>query len=332
MLTIGSSDVPAILSGKLWDVWMRLHHPEKVSRGDLPEFERGKRLEPVLANWYTEEYDRPLRKCETLFHPNYPWMRATPDYEDELEGAYVEMKSKHWVSAPSQCEIEFEFQVRWQMALGQKRQGYVWAWYMKDGKPVRWSFPRDLDFERRMLAIVIDFYERFVKEKKEPPPEMSESYGTYLNYLPAAEEGLEVDGDHPIAILGERLRRWKLLEGLAKRKYQEGLVALKSAMRSLGWIKGEFGRATFKPVKGATKRDWEQIARWLGVVLMDYMPKKKAEAIFNGIVAKYTQNGQNYRRLNPRWAKLPPGDVDALILARLEDAPATPAAEPQLRS
>lgn len=305
-LTLGSSDVPAILCGRLWDVWMRLFYPKDVDRGELPEFERGKRLEPALAAWYSEEYGSPLRKCETIYHPHYPYLRATPDYESlDPDLAYVEMKTKHWISQPASCEIEHEFQVRYQMAVGGRKMGYVWAWYMKDLKPVRWPFPRDPGLEKRMLEIVTDFYERFVREKKEPPADVSKAYSTYLNHLPAKDEGLVVEGDHPVALLAEACRKWQRLAKVADAKYDTLMVELKDQMRDLGWIKGPFGSATFREVKGATHKDWEQIARWLGVALMSYLPKAEAERIFQEVVAKFTVTGQNYRRLNPRWSKGP---------------------------
>lgn len=80
---VGGSDVAAIVGvspyGSAYSVWERIVNG--VERGDSPALSRGRRLEPVVLDWYVEQTgfpSRPVNKAE-VYDPRRQHVRASFD-------------------------------------------------------------------------------------------------------------------------------------------------------------------------------------------------------------------------------------------------------------
>ncbi|MGH2512211.1 MAG: YqaJ viral recombinase family protein, partial [Candidatus Limnocylindrales bacterium] len=102
--SIGSSDAPVVAGerGSLIDLWAiksgRLD-PAPPDTDTARLFEWGHRLEPVVADWYSDHTGRPLRRVSGMLqHPTIPYLTASLDRVSATKGErrIVEIKTDRW--------------------------------------------------------------------------------------------------------------------------------------------------------------------------------------------------------------------------------------------
>lgn len=80
--SIGGSDVSAILGISRYktgsQVWDRIQGYHR-SQDDSPILERGRKMEPIIADIYHQQTGNPICESETFFHPQHPFLHGTPD-------------------------------------------------------------------------------------------------------------------------------------------------------------------------------------------------------------------------------------------------------------
>jgi putative phage-type endonuclease len=135
---VGASDVAAIVGLYPWktalDVWREKRG--ELDRTDTTDTRRGHWMEPVIASWYAAEYGVTLVECDTLAHPVYPWILATPDRviltdePDDPIDRVVEIKARresmrkfYGVPGTDECAEWDLCQITWQMMVTGARRG-----------------------------------------------------------------------------------------------------------------------------------------------------------------------------------------------------------------
>jgi putative phage-type endonuclease len=181
---IGASEISAVAGlnpfSSPWQVWCRKtgQAPELVQNAPM---EWGHRLEPVIRQKYVDDTGFTVRvPAESMFHPEMPWARATPDgiardrknkSEHLLQcknvGTFVE---KSWHDAPP---AYVQLQVQWEMLVtGLERDDIA---CLIGGNDFRiYTIHRDQRAIDDLVTIAADFWTK-VERRIEPSVDESEA-------------------------------------------------------------------------------------------------------------------------------------------------------------
>jgi putative phage-type endonuclease len=195
---LGASDMPVVAGERdgllaLWAVKAGLMDPEPIDAATARLFRFGHLMEPVIAQAYTEETGRPLRRVTRMLQSReWPVARASIDRESAVKGErrVVEIKntrSPRWdrfESVPGDVQV----QCQWQMYVG----GYDVAdvAVLVAGSDFRiFEVPRDDEWIRDLLHLAYAFWDH-VTNKTQPPVDGSESTRRTLSRLYPNESGV----------------------------------------------------------------------------------------------------------------------------------------------
>lgn len=264
---IGSSDAPVVAGERpgyvaLWAVKAGLIDPEPPDAGLARLFEWGHRLEPVVAEWYSDTTGRPLRRVNRLQrHPDVPWAIASLDRVSAVKGErrIVEIKTtRHGWTATEPVPGDVQAQIQHQLWV----TGYDVAdvAVLKGGsEPSVVEVPRDDGFIADLQALEAEFW-AYVERRERPPVDGSEETRRALTrmypapsetWLPASPEWDELAG---------RLRAAKeVAKGAADEE-----ATLENAVRAMlgeaSGVEGDGYRLTWLQNKPTTKVDWKNVA------------------------------------------------------------------------
>ncbi len=273
---LGASEVAAALG----------LHPYKTrlglwleKTGQAPPFAGNERtawgldVEPALRQWYADRVGRPITVPErSLYHPELPWLRATPDglvlrglderfgYSHGFEAKNVGRHSAHRWGTPGSDEvpIEYLFQAQQNLAVtGLDR--WVVVPSIAGDPPAIYEVARDDELIAEMLEGARAFW-ALVESRTEPPVDGSEAWASLLaERHPFAREDYRRASDEDNA-RAARLREVRLaLRDLeAQRDQLEN--ELKAAIGECAGLETAVGRITWKPTKSRTTVDWEAVA------------------------------------------------------------------------
>lgn len=262
-LGIGSSDAPVVTGDAPWGDLLTLY-AAKVGIIDPPDINTpatawGRRLEAVVADWYSETTGRKLRRVKRLLrHPEHEWMLASLDRVVVGEQRIVEVKTSRYASdewgAPGTAEIPTHYliQVQHQLAVTGYPVADV-AVLFAGSDPRTYTIDRDDD----LIAGLIDLEAAFMEciRNGTPPDALMQSRRVRAVYRTE-----EVDADDVLAMGIEGVynlrQEIKALEA-EKAKAEEAvktLIGEHTAVRA-----GEY-RATYKPNKDSVKVDHALIA------------------------------------------------------------------------
>ncbi len=192
----------------------------EVETDEADWMRRGRRLEPAIAEEYSDVTGRPVHArdpYEIVRHPDLPWLAATLDRETEgcpanpglAEGrAPLELKAvgggavREWREEPP---LHFQIQVQIQMACTGRQWGSLTA--LLSGLTLTW---KDLARNDRFLAAALPRLEEFrLRVQRRDPPEADGLAGTTaaLQALYADEDGETVPLDADTFKLAEA---WEL--------------------------------------------------------------------------------------------------------------------------
>jgi putative phage-type endonuclease len=127
---IGASEMAAVLGVSEWRTALDVYRAKVLGETtpETPHMQRGRLLEPVVAEMYAEEVGEKLVRCtETLRSDTYPHVLATPDYYAsdrivEIKTANNRQSYKWGVPGTDQIPVDYLVQVMTQMLVtGQVR-------------------------------------------------------------------------------------------------------------------------------------------------------------------------------------------------------------------
>jgi putative phage-type endonuclease len=202
-LFLGGTDVAAILGISRfrtpYDVWL-----EKTGRSQGPRetarMEWGKRLEPAVAQAFSDRTGLPISKGAFVLHRDHPFLGASPDYlvEGERPGV-LECKTSGGVlmwppdMAYSGIDPGYEAQVRWYAGMtGRTEQ--LWVAVLINGcdfrvYPVSW----DGEFYLRMVEAAVRFWKDHVETDVPPECASPKAPATCATREDEMEDGTDED-------------------------------------------------------------------------------------------------------------------------------------------
>ncbi len=274
---VGSSDAPVIAGerGSLVALWAEktgLIEPGPVDPATQRLFDRGHRLEPVVAAWYTDETGRPLKRLgHPRRHPDVPWAFASLDRVSARRGErrIVEIKTSHlarWGETPEGVPADVYPQVQHQL--------WVMGWDVADvvaltgGLELRIvEVPRDDGYIADLVEIERGFW-RAVETRQRPSLDGSELTRRTLGRLWPREQGDLITA--PSTEMDELARR--LRDAKAEAKASADIEAtLENAIRALlaeaPGVIGEGYKVTWLRNRDSVRTDWHGVAEGLREVV-----------------------------------------------------------------
>lgn len=181
---IGGSDVAALFGMHPFktarDVWL-----EKTGRGpqreETPDMRRGRRLEDIAADVYTERTHRRLRRQPLRRHPDYPMILCSIDRQI-IAGEWENLR---WETGP--CELKVPRTrtfYRWKreglpdyINLQGQHEAFVWGYSYTgfgiygpdDDAMMHFDVPADDRVSARIAEFVPEWWEKYVVRDVEPP-------------------------------------------------------------------------------------------------------------------------------------------------------------------
>lgn len=266
---IGSSEAPIVAGEKgstvaLWAVkagHMDAQPPDEATQRIM---DWGKRLEPVIADWYTDETGRPLRRVRRLLrHPSVPYALASLDRVSARKGErrIVEIKntrSTRWergepVPGDVQAQVQHQLWV-----TGYDVADVVVLVAGSDPRII--EVPRDDAFIDDLAWLEAAFW-RHVEIDTRPAIDGSEETRRALARMFPADSGLILA---PPAELEEIVGQLQAAKGVA-RAADDHVGTLENVIRALlGEATGAVGtgwKATWKKNADSDRIDWAAVAR-----------------------------------------------------------------------
>lgn len=182
---LGASEIAAVLgqsphAGPL-DVYADKVHG-KSFKGNR-DTQRGKAMEPLIADWYEEETGRKLinpGEFEFMIHPSIPFLGATLDrvveVDERLEKGPLEIKSVGGFVSAGEWEIEpplhFQIQLQTQMAVYGSSWGALCGGFMATNAIKHFDIDFNPEFWNAAVPLLEEFMDR-VKRRSPPPADGS---------------------------------------------------------------------------------------------------------------------------------------------------------------
>lgn len=174
---IGGSDAAGVLGLSRWKtplmVWaLKTGQIVEEDISDRIEVKLGNKLEQTVAELFMEETGKKVvRKNETIFHPNYPFLGANIDRRVIGEDAVLECKTatmwkyREWEG--QDIPQEYLIQVLHYMAVGNFQKGYI-ACLIGNHKFVWKEIERDEKMIADLIKKEVHFWNTFVIPKVMP--------------------------------------------------------------------------------------------------------------------------------------------------------------------
>lgn len=289
---IGASEAPAALG-------MDPFKPPIVllqeKRGELPSFDGndysdwGVQSEPAIRNYYAEKTGTTIHVPPTsLFHPDMPWVRATPDgiiMDGDVPRYGLECKNRNWRQEhrwgePGGDDIPPETLIQCVQGMAvTKLPRWDVAVSIGGAPPVFYTIHRDMDLEAMVLEGVTRFWHDHVLTGIPPEVDATEEYRRYL-----AAKNPKLRQEYVVADLegDELLGRLRGLRRQVADLEQERDLVLNQVCARIGDARGieskEHGRLTWSWRKGSPS--WKSVATKLaaragvGAVELDGMAEE----------------------------------------------------------
>lgn len=200
---IGGSDAGVILGMNKWKspfaLWAEKTgrmEPEDLSGN--PRVEAGTRLEPVVAQWFSDETGKKVHRRGTLRSLTHPWMLANVDRWVPEENVGLEIKTTNAFSAAQwdgdEVPDSYYAQCLHYMAVTGADRWYIAV--LIGGQDFRWKvIPRNEDDILALEKAEGDFWQH-VSDGTPPPVDGSDSTARTLSRMyRGEEEALELPGE-----------------------------------------------------------------------------------------------------------------------------------------
>lgn len=296
---IGSSDAPVVAGerGSLLSLWAEkagLVERPPVDDATQRMFDRGHRLEPVVADWYADETGRPLKRVSRLLrHRDVPWALASLDRVSAVRGErrIVEVKTSHlarWGDTPEGVPADVYPQVQHQLWVTGYDVADVVA--LTGGLDLRIvEVPRDEPYIEGLVELERAFW-HLVETKERPAVDGSEETRRTLARLYPREDPALITA--PSTAIDELA--WRLRDAKAEAKAAADREAtLENAIRALlgesPGVAGEGYRITWLRNRDSVRTDWRAV--------VDDLRAITDAAAFADAVASHTTTSEGARVL-----------------------------------
>ena len=266
---IGASEAAAVLGLNPYrtplDVWLQKKGILEVQ--ETQAMKLGTRLEPVVAEMYSEATQSVLIPSPTLFYTKNPVIFATPDRLVKGGNKGLEIKTANARMADAwggentdEIPQYYLIQTIICMAVTDLPEWDVAA--LIGGQDFRiYNIQRDIELEQSIIERLLQWWETYIVGNHEPDIDSSKSCADYLaqkyprNFKPLKEA--DSDTDQLINRLAEVRYSLKSLE-----EQEEAIKnLLKNCIGDSDGVQGASGKCTWKVIKNTEVVDWEGIAK-----------------------------------------------------------------------
>jgi putative phage-type endonuclease len=273
---IGSSDAPVIAGERgsvvaLWAEKTRQLEPEPPDPDLARLFEWGHRLEPVIADWYSDTTGTPLRRVNRmLVHPSVPYAFASLDRVSARKGErrIIEIKTDRWGRSEGEdIPGAVKAQVQHQLWVTDYEVADV-VTLVGGSEPRIIEEARDDDYITDLAFLEADFWHH--KETMTPPrADGSENTRRAIARMHPRDDGTILPATDDLRILAEQLRDARI----AKKAADEYEGSVSNALRLiLGDASGVDGVLTFRKNADSTRVNWPALASAYRTMLEETTP------------------------------------------------------------
>jgi putative phage-type endonuclease len=321
---IGSSDAPVIAGERgsvvaLWAAKTRQAPAEEIDADTRAMFDLGHRLEPVVADVYTERVGRPVRRVNRMLRRREdPWAFASLDRVSAVKGErrIVELKTAPWstwgVGEPVPGDVQAQVQ----------HQLWVTGYDVADVVVLHRGYDlqihevgRDDGFIDDLVYLEREFWQ-WVQTRSRPPVDGSELTRKALQRMFPDEYGEVLPATPEFDELAERLYIETALFNSAKNRLGTTKNAIRFLLGEAQGVAGADWKITWKKSKDGSETNWQGVATAYRSLLemLGPDPAPLAEAIgysdaeafelvrlLNAIESLHTNKKQGTRRLTPWW-------------------------------
>jgi putative phage-type endonuclease len=280
---IGSSDAPVIAGerGSVIELWA-----EKTGLIEAPEpdadtkrlFEWGHRLEPVIADWYADRHDRPLRRVNRMLrHPDVPWAYASLDRVTAKGRRIVEIKTDRWgwrggEDVPGAIQAQVQHQL-WVTGYEVADVAVLFG----GSEPVVYEIERDQAFIDNLVFLETEFQD-WVETKTRPPLDGSENARRVLSALHPRNDGTMLPASATVDGLIAELSAARF----RAKSEADHAATLENTIRSLigdaDGFEGTWGKVTWKKNADSVRTNWPAVAKAYRSLLTD-RPSDELDAL-----------------------------------------------------
>lgn len=287
---IGSSDAPVIAGERgsvvaLWAVKTRTVPPPEIDPETRAMFDLGHRLEPVVADVYSERQGRPLRRVNRMLRRrDDPWAFASLDRVSAVKGErrIVELKTAPWstwgVGEPVPGDVQAQVQ----------HQMWVTGYDVVDVAVLHRGYDlqihevaRDDKFIADLVYLEREFW-RWVMERIRPPVDGSELTRKALQRMFPDEYGEILPATPEFEELAERLYVETGLFNAAKNRLGTTKNAIRFLLGDAAGVAGTDWRISWKKGKASVATDWKAVAQAYRT-LLEAIVEKRPLTVGDGI-------------------------------------------------
>lgn len=268
---IGASEIGAICGVNPYVSPLQIYL-EKLNlvgpREENDAMKMGVRMEPVIAEMYSEKTGRALTPGVLTRHPEHHWIFATPDRFVVGEPRGVEIKhasmrmASQWGEGSDDAPPSYILQAHWNMiATGLP----IWdLTVLIGGENFRiYTLRADAELHARLIEIGREFWFEHVQKQVIPPIDASQGYAHYLaekyrNHV----ESLLASSSEAEAWVTE-LREARAALQIAEERELLAVNNLKALIGDHLGISGDHWKVTWKKTKDSTVTDWKALAQTL---------------------------------------------------------------------
>jgi len=274
---IGGSDIAAILGLSPWKTPFQVYQEKRGEIGNREgnaATDWGKRMEPAIRQWYSDQTGRSVRLPEKImFHSKYPFMLASLDgFTDDRR--VVEIKTarsgKGW-GEPFTNEIPDYYALQCQHYL------IVTGFEVADvpvsiagGSPALYEVPEDKELQEMIIEVSATFWQRVIDGN---PPDVTTYADAVQRFGRSRAEGVVVASpDDIMALTDLRAARLKISELEATEEAAKGklIISLGDGGNVLADPAGNT-LITYKLGKGVTRFDAKTLEREMPEIYAKYL-------------------------------------------------------------
>jgi len=262
---LGGPDVAAILGLSPYqapiDVWrFKLGFDE--GQGQTERMRLGQLLEQAIADAYSEQTGRQLRRVGLVRHKQYPFLGGHPDRLVVGERGIFEAKAS--ASARGYSDDDLPPHVRVQVTWYTGLVGRDWAdVVLLAGMGLRIiRVDHDPELFEQMVTAAVEWWQRHVVGRVEPEPDGTESYRRHLAEKFPIESGETLVATAEQQLLADELRQATVATKAAEAHEKALRNRLAAAMGEASVMVGPGFKFTYSHVRG--KPAWKAIAEEAG--------------------------------------------------------------------
>jgi predicted phage-related endonuclease len=226
----------------------------------------GKLLERAIVEIYRHQTGHKVRFVdESVFHPDWPWLRYTVDAIAEDVPAVVEAKAvnewaaREWGDIPDEMPLRVQLQCLIYMAATGLRQCHIAA--LIKGRPRIFEMAYDHGAANQICSIMESFWRRFIIGTEMPPLDTSAGAGRYLQKLfPTHREKDIVAASEAQAQLLDEYLTVRIQQKVIDETRAQLEVKLKQEVADHEGIEWQDGVFTWRKAKDGQTTNWQAMA------------------------------------------------------------------------